>query len=106
MGIFDFLKPVDINAGVEQYKATNGAVLLDVRTGQEYKNGHIEKAVNLPLQDIERVVRVVKKKDVPVFTYCHSGARSRQAEAFLKKMGYSDVTNIGGIAGYKGKIVR
>ena len=41
MGFFDFLKQPDINKGVMEYHKTNGAVLLDVRTPQEYREGHI-----------------------------------------------------------------
>ena len=41
MGFFDFLKQANINQGIEEYKRTAGAVLLDVRTPQEYQEGHI-----------------------------------------------------------------
>ena len=41
MGFFDFLKQANINQGIEEYKKTAGAVLLDVRTPQEYQEGHI-----------------------------------------------------------------
>ena len=40
MGFFDFLKQANINQGIEEYKRTAGAVLLDVRTPQEYQEGH------------------------------------------------------------------
>ena len=54
MGFFDFLKQPDINQGVKQYKTTSGAILLDVRTPQEYAEGHIPGGQNLPLQDIDK----------------------------------------------------
>ena len=41
MGIFSFFKSIDINQGINEYKNTPGAVLVDVRTTQEYKEGHI-----------------------------------------------------------------
>ena len=41
MGFFDFFKQSNINQGIEEYKRTAGAVLLDVRTPQEYQEGHI-----------------------------------------------------------------
>lgn len=50
MGLMDFLKPADINAGVEEFRATPGARLIDVRTAGEYAGGHIPGAVNVPLR--------------------------------------------------------
>jgi len=47
---------------------------------------------------------VYENKAVHLFVYCHSGARSRQAAAVLQSMGYTNVTNIGGIAAYSGKV--
>ena len=43
-------------------------------------------------------------KDSPVYVYCLSGARSAQAAAMLRRIGYNNVKNIGGIAGYKGEV--
>lgn len=48
MGFFDFFKQVNINQGVEEYKATADAVLVDVRTPQEYREGHILGSKNVP----------------------------------------------------------
>ena len=106
MGFFDFLKQPDINQGVEQYKTTSGAILLDVRTPEEYAEGHIPGGKNLPLQDIDKAAVIIDNKDTPLFVHCLSGARSRQAAAVLKQMGYTNVTNIGGIADYHGKVER
>ena len=106
MGFFDFLKQLDINHGVEQYKTTSGAILLDVRTPQEYAEGHIPGGKNLPLQNIDKAAVIIDNKDTPLFVHCLSGGRSRQAAAILKQMGYTNVTNIGGIADYHGKVER
>ena len=104
MGFFDFLKQANINQGIEEYKKTAGAVLLDVRTPQEYQEGHIPESKNVPLQQLNNVVSVVKNTEIPLFVYCYSGARSRQATGMLQRMGYSKVNNIGGIAAYSGKV--
>lgn len=64
---FDFFKTPDINQGVQEYKAIPGAVLLDVRMPQEYREGHIPKSKNVPLQSIEKALSVVKSKNSPVF---------------------------------------
>ncbi len=104
MGFFDFLKGPDIGEGVREYNATPGAVLLDVRTPEEYREGHIPGSKNVPLQSLDKVTNFVNNQDTPVFVYCHSGARSAQAVSVLEGMGYTNVKNIGGIAAYAGKV--
>ena len=106
MGFFDFLKQPDINQGVKLYKTTSGAILLDVRTPEEYAEGHIPGGQNLPLQDIDKAAVIIDNRDTPLFVHCLSGTRSRQAATALKHMGYTNVTNIGGIADYRGKVER
>ena len=100
MGLFDFFKQEDINQGIEEYGSTAGAILLDVRIPQEYQEGHIPESKNIPLQQLNNIVSVVKNKDIPLFVYCYSGVRSRQATGMLQHMEYMKVKNIGGIAAY------
>ena len=104
MGLFDFFKQEDINQGIEEYGSTAGAILLDVRIPQEYQEGHIPESKNVPLQQLNNVVSVAKNTEIPLFVYCYSGARSRQATGLLQRMGYSKVNNIGGIVAYSGKV--
>ena len=104
MGIFDFFKQPDIHKGLKEYAQTENAVLLDVRTPQEYREGHIPGSKNVPLQTIDNVASIAENKDTALFVYCYSGARSRQATAMLQQMGYTNVQNIGGIAAYQGKV--
>ena len=104
MGFFDFLKQPDINQGVKEFNQREGAILLDVRTSQEYRDGHIPGSKNLPLQAIDKAADLVENKDTVLYVYCYSGGRSRQAAGILQHMGYSNVNNIGGIAAYRGKV--
>ena len=106
MGFFDFLKGPDINQGIQEYSAAPTAVLLDVRTPQEYQEGHIPGSVNVPLQDLGGSGDLPAGRATPLFIYCHSGARGRQAAELLVRMGYTSVKNIGGIAAYTGKVER
>ncbi len=103
MGFFDFLRGPDINQGVKEFQAASGAVLLDVRTPDEYREGHIPGSQNVPLQSIDKVKRIVDNKHTPIFVHCLSGGRSRQAAMMLGQMGYTNVKNIGGISAYTGK---
>ena len=106
MGFFDLFMHTDINQGVAQFRQTDGAVLVDVRTPEEYRDGHVPGSVNVPLQQIEDIELEVAEKNTPLYVYCRSGARSRQATALLKEMGYEDVHNIGGILDYQGKVAQ
>ena len=106
MGFFDLLKSPDMNQGVKDYQATPGAVLLDVRTPEEYREGHIPGSKNVPLQSLDKVTGLVNHQDTPMFAYCYSGARSAQAVSALQRIGYTNVKNIGGIAAYAGKVER
>lgn len=106
MGFFDFMKGPDINQGVKEYSTTDGAVLLDVRTPDEYRQGHIPGSKNVPLQSISKVAGMIDNKSTPISVHCLSGTRSRQAAAILKQMGYTNVKNIGGISAYAGKVER
>ena len=106
MGFFDFLKQPDINKGVADYRNTAGAILVDVRTSQEYREGHIPGSKNVPLQTIDKIRSVADNKDTALFVYCYSGGRSRQAVSMLQHMGYTNVRNIGGITAYSGKVER
>ena len=106
MGFFDFFKHPDINQGIADYQKSPGALLLDVRTPQEYRSGHIPGSKNVPLQAIGDVVSVAANKDTVLYVYCQSGARSRQAASMLQHMGYINVNNIGGITAYAGKVER
>lgn len=105
MHILNVFSRKDINKGVEDFKNSKNAVLLDVRTKEEYTSGHIKGSLNLPLDEIYRIDQVVKNKSVPLFIHCLSGARSASAAAYLKEKGYDNVHDIGGIRSYKGEIV-
>ncbi|MEF2953772.1 MAG: rhodanese-like domain-containing protein [Blautia sp.] len=103
MGFFDFFKTPDINQELIAFHNTKDGVLLDVRTPQEYKEGHIPGSQNVPLQSLSQAASVAQPQ-TPLFVYCHSGVRSRQAVALLQEMNFTNVKNIGGIASYTGKV--
>jgi len=74
------------------------AVLLDVRTPEEHKNGYLEGAVLLPLAELEsKIANKVPAKNTPIYIYCRSGRRAGTAVEKLKTMGYTDLHNLGGL---------
>lgn len=106
MNLKQLFMGADLQTGVEQFRNTPGAVLVDVRTPEEYAQGHLPGSINIPIQNIIRVEQILPDKEPPLFVYCQSGARSRRAAAFLEKLGYESVCNLGGISGYSGELER
>lgn len=73
----------------------NGAVVIDVRSPQEFKGGHYKGSKNIPLDRIESEVTKIKSLKKPVVVCCASGMRSSQAKSILQRHGIQ-VENGGG----------
>jgi phage shock protein E len=72
-------------------------VILDVRTPGEFAGGHLEGAINLPVDQIGSAAKVLSDKSTPVVVYCASGGRSRSARIALMAAGHTQVDDAGGI---------
>ncbi len=85
--MFSFLKKL-FGPGTD-FKALkeNGAIIIDVRTPQEFDHGHIQGSKNIPLDKIQREVKTIKNMNKPIITVCKSGARSGMAKSILKSAG-------------------
>lgn len=75
----------------------NGAKLYDVRTADEYKDGHFKGATNWSLQDMQAGKLPDVAKDTKIYVYCRSGNRSGQATTILKNAGYINITDLHGL---------
>lgn len=83
----------------------DGAVILDVRTHSEFQGGHINGAVNIPVQELQHSNLLSGvKKDKPVITCCASGMRSASAKGILQAKGYTEVYNGGGWMSLRSKL--
>lgn len=102
MNIFHLFNKNDINQEIENFRNTPGAVLLDVRTREEYDSGHIPGSINIPVENIADVKKQISNRETPVFVYCLRGTRSLKAVKAMQSLGYTQVKSIGGIASYKG----
>lgn len=92
-----------LRQGLEEYRNTPGAVLLDVREKEDYDEGHIPGSVHADL----RTVRFRHESlDTPIFLYCYRGNRSAMAAAILREHGFVNVKDIGGIDWYTGELER
>ncbi len=99
--IFSSLFKNSFSSAAERAFETPDARIIDVRTPAEFASGHLPGAENIPLDTIASAKLEGGKK---LFVYCHSGARSARAVAYLKSIG-ADAVDMGGIAGYKGKLI-
>ena len=82
-------------------------LILDVRTKEEYEEGHIKDAINIPNEVIgQEAESVLKDKEQTIFVYCRSGRRSKEACQTLCELGYSNIIDFGGIIDWKGEIVK
>ena len=84
-------------------KAQEGGVIVDVRTPEEFSGGHVNGAVNIPVDRIGAKLDEIAQltggdKDKPLIVYCRSGARSARAKKELVRAGYTQVTNLGGLS--------
>ena len=96
--LFQKIPSISTNELVD--KLEQSITLIDVRTPEEYRRGHIAKAVNYPLNKIDRY----KGKENELYVICQSGMRSKQAAKVLKQKGYT-VTNVqGGMNRWQGPI--
>lgn len=79
--------------------ADPSVVVLDVRRPDEFALGHIPRAVNVPLADIEsgRLPELMEDKTSTYLIYCRSGVRSVAAAELLSRLGYEKLANFGGI---------
>jgi rhodanese-related sulfurtransferase len=75
----------------------SGIQLIDVRTPQEFNEGHIQGASNLPLDVISAGALPETPKDQKLYLYCRSGNRSAEAKKVLEKSGYTNIVDLGGM---------
>lgn len=87
------------NAADVTINGVKQAAVVDVRTPDEFAAGHIDGAINIPLEQIQNGSAHLEnlKKDSPILLYCRSGRRSGLAQQLLEQQGYSKLTNGGGV---------
>lgn len=82
-------------------------IILDVRTQEEYAQGHIPNAILIPDYEIEeKAETVLKDKNQLILVYCRSGRRSKLASEILVKLGYTNIYEFGGIIDWPYEIVQ
>lgn len=100
----DFVMPngyneISQNIAYALLESRTDIVLIDVRTAEEFKDAHIEKALNIPLETLVEGATLAEVPDLntPILLYCRSGRRATVAGQMLVNAGYKHVINFGGI---------
>ena len=106
-GISDNLESKD-NGTIGYVKAkeliiNNGAVMVDVRSSEEYNEKHIDGSLSLPVDSIneESAKNIFNNKNAIIIVYCKSGVRSSEAASKLDNLGYKNVYNLGAMSNWK-----
>jgi len=89
----------ECNINLEQVKnrVNSGAILIDVRSKQEYNEGHLHNAINIADYEITKNYKsMLPNKRQEIILYCQNGVRSKRALKKLKKLGYTNVYNLCG----------
>ena len=97
-----FLFSIQLQAGEQESRAweliKDGSLVIDVRTTEEYSQGHLIDSFHIPYQRITSQLNKLEiSKDKQIVLYCRSGRRASIAEAALRKAGYSNIFNGGGL---------
>lgn len=79
-------------------KSLKDAIIIDVRTEEEYLSGNLTDSINIPLDDLEDKIKLYANYDREIIVYCRSGSRSKQAAELLLSMGYKYVYDLGAIS--------
>lgn len=96
---------ISVNEAISLMEKESNFILLDVRTPQEYKEGHIPGAINIPNETIKDTEPTsLPDKDQLILVYCRSGNRSKQASQKLANMGYTNIQEFGGIQDWPGDV--
>lgn len=103
MGLFGFLGLGNAGVSAEQAQelVKTGALLLDVRSPDEFRSGHVAGAKNIPVQELPQRLKELPPKTKPIVVYCRSGGRSAAAASALRNAGY-EVHDLGAMSNWQG----
>ena len=98
-------RQISMNEAVKMMKNEKNYIILDVRRPDEYAEGHIPGAINVPNEDIGTAeIPELPDKAQLILVYCRSGRRSKEASEKLVKLGYTNIVEFGGILDWTGEI--
>ena len=93
-----FGRPSSDEKKAARAKIKEGALVVDVRTADEFAAGHVNGATNIPVGEIKGRMGELGPKDRTIVVYCRSGVRAGTAKSALTEAGFTNVLNAGGLA--------
>ena len=100
-------RQISVDEAKQIMATAEGYIILDVRRADEYAEGHIPGAINIPNESIgEEDIPQLPDKAQLILVYCRSGRRSKEAAEKLSKLGYTNIAEFGGILDWDGEIVK
>ena len=104
-GSVNSYRQISMDEAVEMMRDEKNYIILDVRRPDEYAEGHIPGAINVPNEEIGTAeIAELPDKSQLILVYCRSGRRSKEASEKLVKLGYTNIVEFGGILDWKGEI--
>ena len=98
-------RQISMDKALKMMKDEKNYIILDVRRPDEYAEGHIPGAINVPNEEIGTAeIAELPDKAQLILVYCRSGRRSKEASEKLVKLGYTNIVEFGGILDWKGEI--
>ena len=98
-------RQISMNEAVKMMRDEKDYIILDARRPDEFAEGHIPGAINIPNEEIGTVeIAELPNKSQLILVYCRSGRRSKEASKKLVKLGYTNIVEFGGILDWKGEI--
>ena len=98
-------RQISMDEAVKMMKDEKNYIILDVRRPDEYAEGHIPGAINVPNEEIGSAeITELPDKSQLILVYCRSGRRSKEASEKLVRLGYTNIVEFGGILDWKGEI--
>jgi rhodanese-related sulfurtransferase len=99
-------RQITMNEALDIMESESDYIILDVRRPDEFADGHIPGAINLPNENIGKdEISKLPDKNQLILVYCRSGRRSKEASSKLVELGYSNIVEFGGILDWNGEIV-
>ncbi len=98
-GCFIFVRK-DVTGDEARKMVAEGARLVDVRSPEEYAEGHIDGAINIWVKELPAHLKDLEPKDKPIVVYCHTGIRATRAMNALREAGFTQVHNLGAMSNW------